>query len=98
MAFKKGQSGNPAGKKKTAHLETANKLQKTQQMMTEGTEFLSTVWGEVIQSMAKQAIRGSVPAAQWLRDTFIGRPSETIKHEATEEAKQALSLNYSIKK
>jgi hypothetical protein len=94
--FNKGESGNKSGRPKTAHLDTAERLQKTQKMMVDGTEFLASVWGEVVQSMYAQAKRGNVPAATWLRDTFIGKPSETINHAGKIESENQLILSYSL--
>jgi hypothetical protein len=92
--FKKGQTGNKRGRPKTAHLETVGKHQKTQQMITEGTNQLALSWPDIIDSLIKQAVRGNVPAATWLRDTFIGKPSETINHNAGESFKDAINLAY----
>jgi hypothetical protein len=94
MAFEKGKTGNKGGRPKTAHLETAQKHQKTQQMITDGTNQLALSWSEVVESLIKQAKKGNVPAAVWLRDTFIGKPSETINHNAGESIKDAIILAY----
>jgi hypothetical protein len=92
--FRKGESGNKRGRPKTAHLDTAGKIEKTQQMMTQGTNQLALSWPEVVDSLIKQAKKGNVPAATWLRDTFIGKPSETINHNAGESFKEAINLAY----
>jgi hypothetical protein len=92
--FQKGQTGNKRGRPKTAHLETAEKHQITQQMMTKGTQALAIDWVEIVGSLIKQAKKGNVPAATWLRDTFIGKPSETINHNAGESFKEAITLAY----
>ena len=94
MAFVKGKSGNIKGRPKTAHLETVDKHQKTQAMITQGTEQLALSWPELVEALIKQAKKGNVPAATWLRDTFIGKPTENIKHDAGDGMKEAISLAY----
>lgn len=96
--FKKGISGNKGGRPKTAHLDTAKRLKVSQMMIEQGCDIVSGEWESVVRSMVKQAQKGNVPAASWLRDTFIGKPKEVVSHEIDQESKGMLTLAYSIKK
>lgn len=95
--FKKGISGNKRGRPKTAHLDTAKKLRASQAMIEQGGEILSENWDSVVRAMVRQAQKGNVPAASWLRDTFIGKPKEVISHEVDEDSKGILTLAYSVR-
>jgi hypothetical protein len=95
--WEKGQSGNPAGNKKTAFKDDFDNLLAKKKMHDEGVQIVADKWADIIEAMANIAIKGNVQAAVFLRDTFIGKPKETISHDISEDAKQGLTLAYSIK-
>ena len=67
-------------------------LQKRANMLRRGVELVDTQWDEIIQAMIDAAVKKkSVMAATWLRDTFIGKPTETIKHEADNDGDERFS-------
>lgn len=95
--FSKNVSGNPRGRPKTAHLETVDRHKKTQSMILSGTMQLELSWPELVDSMIKQAKKGNVTAATWLRDTFIGKPTESISHSTDIDSNDKLVLAYAVK-
>lgn len=98
MTWVKGQSGNPAGAKKSAFKEDFDNLLAKKKMYDQGLQVLDEKWVEIIHAMAGCAIRGNVQAAVFLRDTFIGKPKETTEEEIPENSKQGLKLAYSIER
>jgi len=90
----KGQSGNPAGAKKTAYKENFDQLMAKKRMHDEGTQIVAEKWADIIESMASIAILGNVEAAKFLRDTFIGKPKEVIDHNLSDNSKIEIKLNY----
>jgi len=92
----KGESGNPAGRPKSAFKNDFDQLQAKKQMFDEGLQVYKENYEEIIRAMCGQAIKGNVPAAVYLRDSFLGKPKETISHDVTDEAKEGLRLAYSI--
>lgn len=96
MGWAKGQSGNTKGRPKTLFKEDFDNLVEKKKMYDLGLQITSTKWDEIIQAMADHAIAGNVQAANFLRDTFLGKPKETVQHDVTDEAKEGLRLAYSI--
>lgn len=92
----KGQSGNPAGSKKTEFKDDFDNLLAKKKMYDEGLQIASEKWTDIIEAMAICAIKGNVQAAVFIRDTFQGKPKEVIQHDVTDEAKEGLRLAYSI--
>lgn len=92
----KGVSGNPKGAPKTAFRQDFDQLLAKKKMHDEGTQIVADKWADIIEAMANQAIQGNVQAAAFLRDTFIGRPKESIQHDLSDETKIGLKLSYSV--
>lgn len=95
-AWVKGVSGNPKGSKKTAFRDDFDNLLAKKKMFDQGLQITSGKWAEIIEAMAFFAIKGNVQAAVFLRDTFHGKPKETIQHDVTDDTKEGLRLAYSI--
>ena len=94
--WEKGESGNPAGRPKSAFKENFDQILAKKQMFDEGIQVYKENYEEIILAMCNHAIKGNVSAAVYLRDSFIGRPKEVLVHDVTEDAKQGLKLAYSI--
>jgi len=74
MTFVKGQSGNPEGKK----LGTKNKttlLKEERRAMFD--EEVSKLWKATVKKLLENE-------PKYIADQFIGKPTETIKHEGLE--------------
>lgn len=84
--FLPGNNANPKGRPKTAFKEDFDNLLAKKKMHDQGVQIVSETWEEIIHAMAHHAIRGNVQAAIFLRDTFIGKPKETIDHGTTSDA------------
>ena len=66
---------------KTEFAKDVEQLKKQANMIKRGTEMLEERWEDVVNAMLDVAIKKkSVMAATWLRDTFIGKPTEKIQH------------------
>lgn len=96
MAWGKGVSGNPKGAPKKAFTQDFDQLLAKKRMHDEGTQIISDKWADIIEAIAEQAMMGNVQAAAFLRDTFIGKPKESVQHDISEEAKSGLKLAYSL--
>ena len=94
--FKPGQSGNPKGRPKSAFLDNYDSLQAKRTMINQGSQLVAENWPDIVYSMIEQAIKGNVQAAVFIRDTFIGKPKETVQHDVSEEAKEGLKLAYNL--
>jgi hypothetical protein len=92
----KGQSGNLTGRPKTAFKENFDQLKAKIKMQDEGSQIVAEEWADIISGMVYQAKVGNVQAAIFLRDTFLGKPKETVVHDIDENAKEGLRLAYSI--
>jgi hypothetical protein len=95
--FEPGNNANPKGRPKTAYKEDFDQLMAKKKMFDRGCQIANDKWEDIIEAMATQAIRGNVQAAVFIRDTFIGKPKDTIIHDTTEDVKHGLRLAYSIK-
>ena len=72
---------------KTEFARDVKQLQKQANMIKRGTEMLDERWDEVVNAMLDTAIKKkSVMAATWLRDTFIGKPTEKIQHTSDSDS------------
>jgi len=85
--FLPGNNANPKGRPKTAYKENFDQLMAKKRMHDEGTQIVSEKWADIIEAMANIAIKGNVEAAKFLRDTFIGKPKETVDHNLAEGSK-----------
>jgi ferritin-like protein len=66
MPFKKGQSGNPAGRKKKEYeIEYSNVIQSACSISD---------WKEICKVAIGQAKRGDERARKWLSDNLVGLP------------------------
>lgn len=92
---KGGASPNPAGKPKTAFKENFDILLAKKKMHEEGVQIVSDKWSDIIEAMALSAMSGNVQAATFLRDTYLGRPKETIQHDVSDDTKSAIQINIS---
>lgn len=73
MPFKKGQSGNPNGRKpKEREIEYSNIIQST---------CSPSDWKEICKTAIAQAKRGDERARKWLSDNLVGLPVQ--KNEIT---------------
>jgi translation elongation factor EF-Ts len=95
--FKKGQSGNPAGKPKSLYKNEFDDLIRKKKMHEQGLAILGESWDSIVRSMVNHAVRGNVQAAVFLRDTFIGKPKETISHDLADKGIK-VTLAYSDEK
>ena len=95
--WEKGFCPNPKGRPKTLFKDDFDNLLEKKKMYDIGLQITSSRWDDIIQSMADQAIAGNVQAAVFLRDTFQGKPKETLEHEVAENSKQGLVLAYRIR-
>lgn len=91
----KGVSGNPAGGKKTAFKQDFDQLLAKKKMYDEGSQIVSDKWSDIIEAMASSAIAGNVQAAAFLRDTFIGKPKESIQHDVGDNLKNSIHITIS---
>lgn len=91
----KGVSGNPNGKPKTAFKLDFDQLMAKKRMHDEGSQIVSDKWADIVEAMAQQAITGNVQAAAFLRDTFIGKPKDSIQHDISEDAKKMIQISIS---
>ena len=96
MGWGKGQSGNPAGAKKTAFRQDFDNLKAKKEMFDRGTQILNEEWDEIFYAMCDHAKKGNVQAANFVANYILGKPKETIVHDVTEEAKQGLRLAYNV--
>jgi hypothetical protein len=94
--FLPGNNMNPKGRPKTAFKDDFDQLQAKKKMFDEGLQVYKENYQDIIVAMCNQAIKGNVPAAVYLRDSFLGKPKETVVHDIDEDAKQGLRLAYSI--
>jgi len=77
--WKKGQSGNPAGRPKSKTLSNAykNKLEEAVPNDPEGR-----TWAELIaEAQVRDAVRGNVQAAREIADRTEGKPRQAIEFE-----------------
>lgn len=77
--FKKGVSGNPKGRPRGGNRVVRDVLERVHESDPQGRTNAELI----ILSMRKQALLGSVHAAQWLWDRGYGKPKESIEHEVT---------------
>ncbi len=83
--WKKGESGNPAGRPKSKTLSDAyrNKLEERVPNDPEGR-----TWAELIaEAQVRDAVRGNVQAAREIADRTEGRARQAIEFEDTTMAK-----------
>jgi hypothetical protein len=83
--FKPGQSGNPNGRPKAAFKESFDELMHKKKMHETGLVIVSESWESIVRGMVNHAVRGNVQAAIFLRDTFVGKPKETISHDVSDK-------------
>lgn len=88
----KGQSGNIAGRPKTAFKEGFDQLVAKKNMYDRGLQIVNQSWDSIIEAMADQAIEGNHNAAIFLRDTFLGKPKETVEHDGSVESKMKITI------
>lgn len=98
MPWVKGQSGNPAGTKKTEFKNDFDNLKAKKEMFDRGTQILNEKWDDIFYAMCDLAILGNVQAANFVSNYILGKPKETVVHDVTDDAKGALKLSYTVDK
>jgi hypothetical protein len=96
MAWVKGQSGNPAGAKKTEFAKDFDNLKAKKEMFDRGTQILNEKWDDIFYAMCQHAINGNVQAANFVANYILGKPKETIVHDVSDNAKEGLRLAYKV--
>ncbi len=94
----KGQSGNLAGRPKTAYKDNFDQLKAKTKMFDEASQILSERWSDIYHSMCDCAEAGNVQAATFVTSYVLGKPKETVVHDVTDDAKGALKLSYTVDK
>jgi len=83
VPWKKGESGNPAGRPKgsLSVYESLQKALERQWIVPDGEDKgeAKTYLDRLCRSMVDLAIAGSVPAAQWVGDRFEGRVTSKVE-------------------
>ena len=95
--YQPGQSGNPAGRPKSAFKQEFDELIHKKKMHETGIKILGESWDSIVRAMVNHAVRGNVQAAVFLRDTFLGKPKETMSHEVADKGIK-VTLAYSDEK
>ena len=72
MAFKKGQSGNPAGRPRTEREERYYEIAVSAVTFDQ--------WRKIVQKAARQAELGDSTARKWLADYLMGTPVQRLEH------------------
>jgi hypothetical protein len=85
--WKKGQSGNPGGRPRTARLSRALR----QALATEGRDG-RTLAQMIADAVVGKAKRGNVQAFKEIRDTVEGRPAQALEHRGAIETKTTTSV------
>lgn len=73
MPFEEGQSGNPAGRPKSAKL-----FKDALTLAVKRTEGDKTKLARIAEALVETAIGGDVQAANSIRDTLDGKPTQPI--------------------
>lgn len=89
----KGKSPNPNGRPKTAFKLDFDQLLAKKKMHDEGSQIVADKWSDIIEAMANSAIAGNVQAAVFLRDTFVGKPKETMQHDVSDNLKSSIHIS-----
>jgi hypothetical protein len=89
----KGQSGNPAGAKKTAYKENFDQLMAKKKMFDEASQILSERWSDIYHSMCDCAEAGNVQAATFVSSYVLGKPKETVEHDVSDELKKSIHIS-----
>jgi len=83
VPWKKGESGNPAGRPKGSMsvYESLERALARKWIVPEGEDVgeTKTYLDRLCRSMVDLAIAGSVPAAQWVGDRFEGRVTSKVE-------------------
>jgi len=90
--WKKGVSGNPAGRTKTAYLEDFDTIRAKREMMGEATQILRERWQEVINAMIDHAIKGNPQAAAFVANYVLGKPKETVELDTSLQNKMKITI------
>jgi hypothetical protein len=98
MPWIKGQSGNPAGTKKTEFKNDFDNLKAKKEMFDRGTQILNERWDDIFYAMCDLAVAGNIQAANFVANYILGKPKETVVHDLTDEAKGNLKLSYMVAK
>ena len=78
--FKKGQSGNPKGKKKMTQQEKEIK-KATKELIKDYTDKLTEALPQISPVLIAKAISGELPAIKEINDRILGKPKES--HDIT---------------
>jgi hypothetical protein len=89
----KGQSGNPAGARKTAYKENFDQLMAKKKMFDEASQILSERWSDIYHSMCDCAEAGNVQAATFVSSYVLGKPKETIEHDVSDDLKKSIHIS-----
>jgi len=88
----KGQSGNKAGRPKTAFKESFDNLKAQGTMISKANQILNDEFEDIFYALCDQAKAGNTQAASLIFSYVLGKPKEVIQHDVTDEAKNALSI------
>jgi hypothetical protein len=83
----KGSVLNPQGGHVKPYTDKEKAWNQKARMMMRGLEICEQEWEEIVLAMCKCAQQGSVPAATFLRNTFLGKPKESVEIDTTKSSK-----------
>lgn len=89
----KGSVLNPRGGPAKPYTDKEKAWNQKARMMMNGLSIVESEWEEIIRAMCDCAKSGSVSAANFLRDTFIGKPKESVEIDTT---KSTIKLLYNL--
>jgi hypothetical protein len=89
----KGQSGNLAGRPKTAYKDNFDQLKAKTKMLDEASQILSERWSDIYHSMCDCAEAGNVQAATFVTSYVLGKPKETVEHDVSDELKKSIHIS-----
>jgi len=89
----KGQSGNLAGRPKTAYKDNFDQLKANTKMLNVASQILSERWSNIYHSMCDCAEAGNVQAATFVTSYVLGKPKETVEHDVSDELKKSIHIS-----
>ena len=91
--FKKGESGNPAGRAKSTRLTDALREQLAEEMPNAPGKTIAEV---IARALIKEAVKGNVQAAKEIADRTEGKPMQKLDVDMSVSDWREAARNYGL--